>query len=70
MTWGDYVDELKEEAYEDGEKAGTDKGLANGLSALVQSLKSLVPDFEQVYEIVIQNEVYANYTKEEVKKYY
>lgn len=37
---------------------------------MVNSLQSLLPNFEAVYEIIISNEIYRDYTREQVRKYY
>ena len=47
-----------------------DEGRKEGLAALVRTLKNLLPDFENVYHAVVQNEEYAECTREEVMKYY
>lgn len=52
------------------EQRGLEKGIEEGLHALVQSLKKILPDFSAVYDVVIQNEIYANVTKEQVEKYF
>ena len=41
-----------------------------GLSVLVTTLKSILPDFESVYNAVVKNEKYADHTRDEIKKYY
>ena len=40
------------------------------LSVLVTTLKSILPDFESVYNAVVKNEKYADRTRDEIKKYY
>ena len=46
------------------------EGREEGLAALVETLKPILPDFETVYAAVIRNKVYSEYTREEVEKYY
>ncbi len=46
------------------------KGIEKGLKALVNSLKVYIKDFNKLYEAIIQNEDYANVSKEQVRKYY
>ena len=47
-----------------------EEGRKEGLAALVRTLKVMLPDFENVYNAVIKNEEYSEYTREEVMKYY
>lgn len=46
------------------------RGLEKGLQALVTSLGKILPDFSAVYDAVIQNEIYADVTEEQVRKYF
>ena len=46
---------------------GVEDGIEQGLKALVDSLKTLLPDIDAVYNAVIKNEIYKNITKEQVK---
>ena len=50
------------------EDQGIAKGIEQGLSALVNSLKDFVQG-EALYQAVIQNEVYKNLSREDVFKY-
>ena len=59
-----------EEGIEKGIEQGIEIGIEQGLSALVETLKSILPDFESVYDAVIANEVYAGCSHEEIRKYY
>ena len=59
-----------EKGMKKGIKKGEKSGREDGLKALVNSLKVLLPDFESVYGAIIKNEVYAGCTRGEVKKYY
>ncbi|SHI87105.1 hypothetical protein SAMN02745229_03765 [Butyrivibrio fibrisolvens DSM 3071] len=52
------------------ENKGLTKGLEKGLRALVKSLKAYIKDFDSLYDAVIENEDYANVSKEQVRKYY
>ena len=54
----DEAEKEKEEAYEEG------------LKVLVTSLSSLFPGFEEVYQAVVSNRIYADCTREQVEKYY
>lgn len=49
---------------------GREEGWEKGLKALVESLKSFLPNFESLYDVIIKNEDYKNVTKEQVRKYY
>jgi hypothetical protein len=65
-TWERREVLIRQEEFEEGQKAGVQTGLA----ALVNSLKKLLPDFASVYQAVVENESYANVTEEEVRKFY
>lgn len=52
------------------EQRGLEKGIEEGLQALVTSLGKILPDFSAVYDAVIQNEIYADVTEEQVRKYF
>lgn len=49
---------------------GVEDGIEQGLKALVDSLKTLLPDVDAVYNAVIKNEIYKNITKEQVEEYF
>ena len=59
-----------EKGIEKGLEQGIEKGIEKGLAILVRTLKPRLPDFESVYNAVIENEEYADCTREEVMKYY
>ena len=40
------------------------------MDALVNTLKSMLPDAESVYEAVIKNEEYQDVTLEQIERYY
>lgn len=46
------------------------QGKKIGLDALVNTLKSMLPDAESVYEAVIKNEEYQDVTLEQIARYY
>ena len=46
------------------------QGKEIGLDALVNTLKSMLPDAESVYEAVIKNEEYQDVTLEQIERYY
>lgn len=52
-----------------GMERGIEQGIEQGLEALVQTLKP-VYDFEQLYQAVVKNPVYAHVTKEEIRRLY
>ena len=64
------LEESRAEGHAEGLEEGIEKGIEKGLSALVETLKSILPDFEAVYAAVIRNEAYSDCTREEIKKYY
>ena len=47
---------------------GLEAGMEQGLKALVDSLKTLLPDIDAVYNAVIKNEIYKDITKEQIEK--
>lgn len=49
---------------------GVEDGIEQGLKALVDSLKTLLPDVDAVYNAVIKNKIYKNITKEQVEEYF
>ena len=59
-----------EESHAKGLEEGREESREEGLSALVETLKPMLPDFESVYAAVIKNEVYAGCSREEIMKYY
>lgn len=52
------------------EEKGIQKGKKEGLAALVRTLKEIFHDFSQVYETVVKNPEYADFTEEEVREVY
>ncbi|MFR2279125.1 MAG: hypothetical protein ACLS6E_15375 [Lachnospiraceae bacterium] len=60
-----------EEGIEQGIEQGLEQGKAEGLRSLVETVKSLVgDDFQKVCEIIRKNDVYANASDEEIRKYW
>lgn len=47
---------------------GRAEGLEEGLAAFVETLKTILPDFETVYAAVVGNEAYAGFSREKNKK--
>ena len=64
------IKEGREEGIKKGIKKGIEKGREEGLISLVNSLKKFLKDIEDIYNIVIENELYKNVTREQVEKYY
>ena len=54
----------------DARREGRVEGRAEGLTALVASLKSILKDFDMVYEAVRNNEIYSDVTREKVFEYF
>ena len=48
---------------------GMERGLEQGLSALVNTIKSFTTNTEEIYQAVIKNEAYKDTPREEVLKY-
>ena len=61
---------IREAEYQYGLEDGIEQGIEQGLKALVDSLKTLLPDVDAVYNAVIKNEIYKNITKEQVEEYF
>ncbi len=45
------------------------KGIEQGLKALIETLQGFCSDVDEIYEAVRKNQLYADITKEEIKKY-
>lgn len=56
----------QQDMFDEGKKIGLD----TGLSALVSTLKTMLNDFDKVYEAIIKNEAYADVSREKVLEYY
>lgn len=54
---------------EEGLELGLKQGYAQGLQALINTLKEFCSDSDQIYTKVTQNPIYADLTKEDFKKY-
>ena len=66
-----YADQADHRAEcEESRAEGFEEGIKEGLSALVATLQTMLPDFEAVYAAVVKNEMYAGCTREEIEKYY
>ena len=62
--------EFNQEIYKESVKEeGRIEGRAEGLEALVATLKQLVTDNEDIFQMVVKNSTYSNLTREEVFKY-
>ena len=76
--WNDGVATGIEKGMRKGMRKGVRKGVRkgrieereNGLAAMVNTLKPLLPDFQAVLDAIRQNEHYANVTEAQVRKYY
>ena len=63
MTWTQMLNEIRNEEREEGRK--------EGLCSMVKTVKSFVgDDFDRVCEVIRKNEVYANVSDEEIRKYW
>ena len=61
---------LENELLRKGRAEGLIEGRAEGLASLVDSLKKFCPDFDTLYQNVVENKTYADVTEDDVKKYY
>lgn len=57
-------------AVEDMIEDGRQKGLQEGLVALVNILATMLPDLDTIYNKIISDEKYQHVTREQVEKYY
>lgn len=64
------IREGRRKGKEEGLKEGKKEGMKEGLKAIVFSLKALLPDFDAVYQVIIQNEPYRNISREQVMEFY
>ncbi len=53
-----------------GIQKGKTEGKAEGLGALVRSLRVFLPEFENLYQAIIKNVEYADVSREQVKAFY
>lgn len=51
-------------------RTAEERGLDKGLKALVDTLKEFCPDFQSLYEKIVLNADYSNFTEDQVRKYY
>ena len=58
------------DTYKEGHETGLEEGRQEGIYALVKTLKPILKGFDQVYDAVVQNEAYADFTREDILKYY
>ena len=71
MTWTQMLNEIRNEEREEGRKEGIEEGREEGLCSMVKTVKSFVgDDFDRVCEVIRKNEVYANVSDEEIRKYW
>ena len=64
------ADKILQRGIERGMDQGRSVQKEEDLKSLVQTLKKLTNSLEEVYQLVIENENYADITPEQVKKYY
>lgn len=64
------IDDLKESERSEGRREGEREVLKKGLEAMITSLKKFSKDLEEIYDVVIANELYKNVTREQVEKLY
>ncbi len=67
-------DEIRQEGIDMGKEIGKEigekLGKEIGLKCFVRTVKNFFDDFEGVYDAVIKNEEYKDFTREDVMKYY
>ena len=62
---------LGEGLLERGIEEGIEKGIEKGLRGMVETVKSLVgDDFDKVCKIIRKNDIYANVSDEEIRRYW
>ena len=71
---GKVLDEIRQEGIDMGKEIGKEigekLGKEIGLKCFVRTVKDFFDDFEGVYNAVIKNEEYRDFTREDVMKYY
>ena len=70
MMGGKVLDYEAKRIKDEGRIEGESEALKKSLKVLVDSLKKLSKDLEEIYNIVIGNELYKNVTREQIEKYY
>lgn len=64
------LEEVLAEERQDALKQGMQQGMQQGLEALINSLKTVLPDLDAVCRAVNQNEIYRDVSREEIARYY
>lgn len=64
------LDEVLVEERQEAIQQGIQDGIQQGLAALVNSLKTVLPDLDAVCRVVNQNEIYKDVSREEIARYY
>ena len=64
-----FLDEIEKRGETKGEIKGKSEGRMEGLQALVSSLKVFLTEFEDLYQAVIKNPVYADVSRDQVRIY-
>ena len=60
-----------EKGIEQGIAQGIEQGRQEGLQGMIETVKSLVgDDFDRVCEIIRKNDIYANISDEEIRRYW
>lgn len=49
---------------------GLSQGLSQGLKVIIGTLKPYIPNVEDLHKVIIQNEIYADVTREQVQELY
>lgn len=70
MMGGKVLDFEAKRIKDEGRAEGENEALKKSLKAMIDSLKKFSKDLEEIYNIVIENEVYKNVTREQIEKYY
>ena len=69
LEYMSYYANMQDE-YNEGLKAGHNEGLRAGLFAMVNTLKPILKDFDNVYDAIVETEEYADITREEIMECY
>ena len=65
------IEEGIEKGIEKGIEQGIAQGRQEGLQGMIETVKSLVgDDFDRVCEIIRKNDIYANVSDEEIRRYW
>lgn len=81
-AWDDHMERGRQEGLQEGRQEGLQEGrqegllegrqegIRKGLDVFICTLKKYLPDMESVYAAVVENELYKDISREQVREYY